>query len=67
MIVCLIEYAKKMTKLVLLFGAIAAISFASCGNKTALAPAEDTAAVDTAVVDTVAADTAAVDTTVVAE
>jgi predicted small lipoprotein YifL len=54
-----------MKKLVLMFVAIAAISFASCGNKTAQAPAEDTAAVDTAVVDTVAAvDTAAVDTTV---
>lgn len=57
-----------MKKLVLMFVAIAAISFASCGNKTAQAPAEDTAAVDTAVVDTVAAvDTAAVDTTVAAE
>ena len=53
-----------MKKLVLMFVAIAAISFASCGNKTAQAPAEDTAVVDTAVVDTVAADTAAVDTTV---
>ena len=53
-----------MKKLVLMFVAIAAISFASCGNKTAQAPTEDTAAVDTAVVDTVAADTAAVDTTV---
>ena len=54
-----------MKKLVLMFVAIAAISFASCGNKPAQAPAEDTAAVDTAVVDTVAAvDTAAVDTTV---
>jgi predicted small lipoprotein YifL len=51
-----------MKKLVLMFVAIAAISFASCGNKTAQAPAEDTTAVDTAVVDTVAADTAAVDT-----
>ena len=51
-----------MKKLVFMFVAIAAISFASCGNKTAQAPAEDTTAVDTAVVDTVAADTAAVDT-----
>ncbi|MCF0222928.1 MAG: hypothetical protein HUK20_01540 [Fibrobacter sp.] len=51
-----------MKKLVLMFVAIAAISFASCGNK-AQAPAEETA--DTTVVaDTVAADTAAVDTTV---
>ena len=37
-----------MKKLVLMFVAIAAISFASCGNKTAQAPAEDTTAVDTA-------------------
>lgn len=53
-----------MKKLVFMFVAIAAISFASCGNKTAQAPAEDTTAVDTAVVDTVAADTAAADTAV---
>ena len=34
-----------MKKLVLMFVAIAAISFASCGNKAAApAPAEDTAA-----------------------
>ncbi len=52
-----------MKKLVLMFVAIAAISFASCGNKAA-APVEEEAAVDTAVVDTVAVDTAAVDTTV---
>jgi PBP1b-binding outer membrane lipoprotein LpoB len=54
-----------MKKLVFMFVAIAAISFASCGNKTA-APVEDvdTAAVDTAAVDTAAADTAAVDTAV---
>lgn len=50
-----------MKKLVLMFVAIAAISFASCGNKTAEAPAADT---DTVVVDTVAADTVAADTTV---
>ena len=59
--------AKKMKKLVFMFVAIAAISFASCGNKTA-APVEDvdTAAVDTMVemVDTAAA---AVDTAAVAE
>jgi hypothetical protein len=53
-----------MKKLVLMFVAIAAISFASCGNKTAQAPAEDTTAVDTAMVDTAAADTAAADTAV---
>lgn len=54
-----------MKKLVLMFVAIAAISFASCGNKTAQAEGADTtdtAAVDTAAVDTAAADTAAADT-----
>lgn len=52
-----------MKKLVLMFVAVAAISFASCGNKTQQAPAQDT---DTVAVDTVAADTVAApaDTTV---
>jgi len=50
-----------MKKLVLMFVAIAAISFASCGNKTA-APATDNDT-DTVAVDTVAVDTAEVDTT----
>lgn len=52
-----------------MFVAVAAISFASCGNKAQEAEAVDTVAVDTVeVVDTVAVDTtAAVDTTVVAE
>lgn len=50
-----------MKKLVFMFVAIAAISFASCGNKTAQAEATDTAAVDTAVVDTTVADTVAAD------
>ncbi len=50
-----------MKKLVLMFVAVAAISFASCGNKTAQAPAQDT---DTVAVDTVAADTTVADTTV---
>ena len=49
-----------------MFAAVAAISFASCGNKTAQAPVEeDTVAIDTTVVeDTVEAeaDTVAVDT-----
>ncbi len=49
-----------MKKLVFMFVAIAAISFASCGNKTEQAAAADT--VDTAAVDTVAADTVAADT-----
>lgn len=59
-----------MKKLAFMFVAVAAISFASCGNGTKQAEAvEDTTAVDTVeVVDTVAVDTtAAVDTTVVAE
>ncbi len=51
-----------MKKLVLMFVAIAAISFASCGNKTAATDA--TADSDTVAVDTTVADTAAVDTTV---
>ena len=52
--------AKKMKKLVFMFVAMAAISFASCGdgNKANEAPAEDTTAVDTAAADTAAADTA---------
>ena len=46
-----------MKKLVFMFVAMAAISFASCGEKAAQeAPAEDTAAVDTVV--TTAVDTA---------
>ena len=42
--------AKKMKKLVFMFVAMAAISFASCGDNKAAneAPAEDTTAVDTA-------------------
>ena len=57
-----------MKKLVFMFVAIAAISFASCGNKAA-APAEaeaDTALVDS-VADSLAVDSVAADTTVVAE
>ena len=52
-----------MKKLVLMFVAIAAISFASCDNKAKKVdtPA-DTAAVDTAKVDTAKADTAKADT-----
>ena len=49
-----------MKKLVFMFVAVAAISFASCGNKTEQAPAQDT--VDTVAFDTVAADTVAADT-----
>ena len=53
-----------MKKLVFMFVAVAAISFASCGNKTAQAEAVDSdsiAVVDT--VDTVATDTVAADST----
>ncbi len=53
-----------MKKLVFMFVAVAAISFASCGNKTAQAEAVDSdtiAVVDTAAADTVAADSAATD------
>jgi len=54
-----------MKKLVLMFVAVAAISFASCGNKTQQAPAQDS---DTVAVDTVATvDTTAVDTAAVSE
>ena len=49
-----------MKKLVFMFVAVAAISFASCGNKAEQAPAQDT--VDTVTVDTVAADSVAADT-----
>lgn len=51
-----------MKKLVLMFVAVAAISFASCGNKTAANAgnndSDSIAQVDTAAVDTAAADTA---------
>ncbi len=54
-----------MKKLVLMFVAIAAISFASCGNKTAQAPAQDTDSVaDTAAVADTADSAAVADTTV---
>ena len=53
--------AKKMKKLVFMFVAIAAISFASCGNKTA-APAANNDSDSVALNDTAAQDTAAQDT-----
>lgn len=59
-----------MKKLVFMFVAVAAISFASCGNKTAQAEAVDSdsiAVVDSADVDTVAADTVAAADSTVAE
>ncbi len=55
-----------MKKLVFMFVAVAAISFASCGNKTAQAEAVDSdsiAMVDSAEVDSVAADSVAADST----
>jgi predicted small secreted protein len=60
---------RKMKKLVFMFVAVAAISFASCGNK-AQAPVQDTdsiAEVVDSVVDSLAADTVAVDSAAVAE
>ena len=58
-----------MKKLVFMFVAVVAISFASCGNK-AQAPVQDTdsiAEVVDTVADSLAADTAAVDTAAVAQ
>jgi hypothetical protein len=55
-----------MKKLVFMFVAIAAISFASCGgNKTNATAETDTTAVDTAMVDTAEVDTAEVDSAAV--
>ncbi len=52
-----------MKKLVFMFAAIVAVSFASCGNKAQQAPVDtdsvevvDSASADSAAVDTVAAD-----------
>ena len=63
-----------MKKLVFMFVAVAAISFASCGNKTNQAApvdsdsvAVDSAVVDSAVVDSAAADSAVATDSVVAE
>ena len=53
-----------MKKLVFMFVAVVAISFASCGNKTNQAAPVDSdsvATVDTAAVDSAAADSAATD------
>lgn len=52
-----------MKKLVFMFVAVAAISFASCGNKTQQgAPVDsDTVVVDSAAIDTCCADSAACD------
>ena len=53
-----------MKKLVLMFVAIAAMSFASCGNKSNVEPAatdSDSVQVDSAATDSAAADTVAAD------
>lgn len=52
-----------MKKLVFMFAAIVAVSFASCGNKTqnVEVDTDSVEVVDTVEVDTVAADTVAVD------
>ena len=59
-----------MKKLVLMFVAIAAISFASCGNKTqqaATATDSDSVCVDTVAIETVEADTLMADSAAVAD
>ena len=66
------QKAKKMKKLVFLFVAFAAVSFASCGNKTSQAETAadtDTVAVEEEIVevDSVVADSAAADAAVVAD
>ena len=55
---------KKMKKLLFAFVALAAMSFASCGNtqKAEATDTLDTTAVDTTAVDTVAVDSVAADT-----
>ena len=58
-----------MKKLVFAFAAVVAVSFASCGNKTAQGAAVDSdsvAVVDSAVADTLVADSAAADSTAAA-
>ena len=67
MIVLQFKSLEKMKKLVLVFVAVAAISFASCGNKTNQAAPVDSDSVatpDTAVVDSAAADSTVADSTV---
>ena len=54
-----------MKKLVFMFVAMAAISFASCGNNDKAAQNADTTTVDTTAVDTNTVDTNTVDTPVV--
>ena len=55
-----------MKKLVFMFVAVAAISFASCGNKANNAAPVDTDSVEVATVDSVASDSTAADSTAAA-
>ena len=69
LIVLLKNFTHTMKKLVFMFVAMAAISFASCGNKTSDAAATDSASVDSAVVDSTdstSADSTVADTAAVA-
>ena len=52
----------KMKKLVFVFAAFAAVSFASCGGNTTTEATNDSIAADTVVVDSAAQDTVAQDT-----
>lgn len=54
-----------MKKLLFAFVAVAAMSFASCGNKAAEAPATDSVADSAAVEDTTATDSATADSATV--
>ncbi|MGN0086510.1 MAG: hypothetical protein ACI353_03195 [Alloprevotella sp.] len=64
LIVLLKKFHTTMKKLVFVFAAFAAISFASCGNSQAPAEAADSVTVDS-IADSVAVDSVAADTTVV--
>jgi len=59
-----IKKVEKMKKLAFVFAAVVAVSFASCGNKTAQAEAVDS---DSVVCDTVACDSAVACDSVVAD
>lgn len=56
-----------MKKLVFMFVALAAISFASCGNKTANTEAIDSVATGSTVVDSAATDSTAADSVATAD
>ncbi|MDY3856471.1 MAG: hypothetical protein SO008_05250 [Bacteroidaceae bacterium] len=77
LIVLQFKIEEKMKKLVLVFVAVAAMSFASCGNKAgnnapaadsdSIAAVADSAVADSAATDSAAADTAAADAAAPAE